>query len=99
MAPEAWCELTLVISMCVKATGKKLVGQEARLWEAVHPFFYADIYPTIKDLLNKAVFTYDFFWKNVIFKVHEFGTFHGCVEVKSLMSMVRKRAPSVKILS
>ena len=61
VVPEALCELTLVITMCVQAAGKKFVSEESCLWEAVHPFFYADIYPTIEDFLSMAVFGYDFF--------------------------------------
>ena len=70
--------------MCVEATGQKFVGKESCLWEVVRPFFYANIYPTIKDFLSEAVFAYDFFRKNVVFKVHVFRMFHGCVEVKIL---------------
>ena len=63
--------------MCIQATGKKLAGKESCLWEAIHPFFYADIHPTVKDLLSEAVFAYDFVGKDVVLRFMNFGCSMG----------------------
>jgi hypothetical protein len=37
MTPVSWCDLALLVSCFVKASGEELLSDNAGLWEAVHP--------------------------------------------------------------
>ncbi len=45
--PEAWGVLALVVPFLGKALFKELVGKEAGLGEAMHPFSNFDVYPSL----------------------------------------------------
>jgi hypothetical protein len=60
--PEAWGVLALVVPFLGKALFKELVGKDAGLREAIHPFSNLDVYPSIfVDKVSEVVAVDDFF--------------------------------------
>jgi hypothetical protein len=83
VTPESWRVLALVVSLFGESLLEELVGDDAGLGEAIHPFSNFDIDPSfVIDQVAEVVFDGDFFGDDVESEAHVFRFGHRSVEVE-----------------
>ena len=80
LLPEAWGVLALVVYFLAEALFKELVGKDAGLGEAIHPFSNLDVYPSVFiNKVSEVVVVNDFVGDDVQLQLHLFRGGHWSV--------------------
>ena len=83
VAPETWSVLALVIAFGREAFFEELVGKDAGLGQAVHPFLDFDIDPSFfADQVVEVVFYDDLFGDDAKVEAHVLWLEHWSIEIK-----------------